>query len=99
MTKGTTSKGKRHNKSHIVCRRCNQSSFHIQKGVCAHCGYPSARIRNTTCVRPPPQPPVSAFLGAPHMRAAGSCTGVSLRSAGVVAALWLGGGSRTPGPL
>jgi ribosomal protein L37E len=54
MTKGTTSKGKRHNKSHIVCRRCNQSSFHIQKGVCAHCGYPSARIRNTTCVRPPP---------------------------------------------
>lgn len=54
MTKGTTSKGKRHNKSHIICRRCNHSSFHVQKHTCAHCGYPAARIRNTTCAAPPP---------------------------------------------
>lgn len=39
MTKGTTSFGERHNKSHTVCRRCGRRSFHIQKGVCASCGY------------------------------------------------------------
>jgi large subunit ribosomal protein L37e len=48
MTKGTTSKGKRLNKSHIICRRCGKSSFHVQKKLCASCGYPNARMRNTT---------------------------------------------------
>ena len=33
MTKGTTSFGKRHNKTHTVCRRCGRTSFHIQKGI------------------------------------------------------------------
>ena len=31
MTKGTTSFGKRHSKSHTICRRCGKSSFHIKR--------------------------------------------------------------------
>ncbi|KCV72144.1 50S ribosomal protein L37e [Fonticula alba] len=46
MTKGTTSMGKRNSKTHTQCLRCNKSSFHIQKKVCASCGYPAARIRS-----------------------------------------------------
>uniref|UniRef100_A0A0R3Q6X3 Ribosomal protein L37 n=1 Tax=Brugia timori TaxID=42155 RepID=A0A0R3Q6X3_9BILA len=42
MTKGTSSFGKRHNKTHTLCRRCGRSSYHIQKHRCASCGYPSA---------------------------------------------------------
>mmetsp|Transcript_13288 Transcript_13288/g.15197 ORF Transcript_13288/g.15197 Transcript_13288/m.15197 type:complete len:90 (+) Transcript_13288:194-463(+) len=45
MTKGTTSFGKRHNKTHTICRRCGRSSFHIQKGQCASCGYPLKKMR------------------------------------------------------
>jgi large subunit ribosomal protein L37e len=45
MTKGTSSFGKRHTKSHTLCRRCGRSSYHIQKMRCAACGYPSAKIR------------------------------------------------------
>merc|ERR1711865_1074309 len=45
MTKGTTSFGKRHNKSHTLCRRCGQRSYHVQKHQCARCGYPAAKIR------------------------------------------------------
>ncbi|KAH2517289.1 mRNA splicing protein [Aspergillus fumigatus] len=43
--KGTSSFGKRHNKSHTLCRRCGRRSFHIQKSTCANCGYPSAKVR------------------------------------------------------
>ena len=32
-------------KTHTTCRRCGRTSFHIQKKVCAACGYPSARMR------------------------------------------------------
>ena len=46
MTKGTSSFGKRRNKTHTLCRRCGKVSFHIQKKVCAPCGYPQARIRS-----------------------------------------------------
>mmetsp|Transcript_17990 Transcript_17990/g.31483 ORF Transcript_17990/g.31483 Transcript_17990/m.31483 type:complete len:96 (-) Transcript_17990:60-347(-) len=46
MTKGTSSYGKRNNKSHSVCRRCNKSSFHIRKKTCASCGYPHAKLRS-----------------------------------------------------
>merc|ERR1712080_536715 len=42
---GTSSFGKRHNKTHTLCRRCGRSSYHIQKHTCAQCGYPSKRIR------------------------------------------------------
>ncbi|XP_033125650.1 probable 60S ribosomal protein L37-A, partial [Anneissia japonica] len=45
QTKGTSSFGKRHNKSHTFCRRCGRRSYHIQKKTCASCGYPSKRIR------------------------------------------------------
>ncbi|GFT27470.1 probable 60S ribosomal protein L37-A [Nephila pilipes] len=46
MTKGTSSFGKRHNKSHTLCRRCGRSSYHIQKSRCAQCGYPKQRLRH-----------------------------------------------------
>mmetsp|Transcript_27497 Transcript_27497/g.64489 ORF Transcript_27497/g.64489 Transcript_27497/m.64489 type:complete len:90 (+) Transcript_27497:117-386(+) len=45
MTKGTTSFGKRHNKSHTLCRRCGKISYHIQKSTCSSCGYPSKKMR------------------------------------------------------
>jgi large subunit ribosomal protein L37e len=45
MTKGTSSFGKRRNKTHTLCRRCGKSSYHIQKKTCAACGYPAAKIR------------------------------------------------------
>merc|ERR1712117_337766 len=45
MTKGTSSFGKRHNKTHTLCIRCGLSAFHIQKKVCAPCGYPNAKTR------------------------------------------------------
>ena len=45
QTKGTTSFGERHNKSHTTCRRCGKVSFHIQKKRCASCGYPNSRMR------------------------------------------------------
>merc|ERR1711881_310644 len=46
MTKGTTSFGKRHNKSHTLCRRCGRRSYHVQKKTCAACGYPAAKTRS-----------------------------------------------------
>ena len=46
MTKGTYSFGRRHNKSHVMCRRCGKRSFHVQKARCASCGYPSACVRS-----------------------------------------------------
>ncbi|KAM0279662.1 hypothetical protein ACHAQH_004464 [Verticillium albo-atrum] len=45
MTKGTSSFGKRHNKTHVLCRRCGRRSLHVQKHTCASCGYPSAKTR------------------------------------------------------
>nr|ALS05030.1 hypothetical protein [Centropages dorsispinatus] len=45
MTKGTSSFGKRRNKTHTICRRCGKVSFHIQKKTCAACSYPAAKIR------------------------------------------------------
>ncbi|CEM23112.1 unnamed protein product [Vitrella brassicaformis CCMP3155] len=44
--KGTGSFGKRNGKTHTLCIRCNQRAFHIQKKVCAACGYPAARKRS-----------------------------------------------------
>ncbi|RHZ05307.1 hypothetical protein DYB26_003919 [Aphanomyces astaci] len=44
-TKGTSSYGKRHNKTHTICRRCGKSSYHIQKSTCGSCGYPAAKLR------------------------------------------------------
>ncbi|EKX49512.1 large subunit ribosomal protein L37e_1, cytoplasmic, partial [Guillardia theta CCMP2712] len=46
--KGTASFGKRHNKTHTLCRRCGRSAYHIQKSTCGACGYPSNTCANTT---------------------------------------------------
>lgn len=46
QTKGTSSFGKRRNKTHTLCRRCGRSSYHIQKSLCAQCGYPHKRLRH-----------------------------------------------------
>merc|ERR1712049_68948 len=45
MTKGTSSFGKRRNKTHTLCHGCGKVAFHIQKKVCAPCGFPGAKIR------------------------------------------------------
>eukprot|EP01132_Coremiostelium_polycephalum_P002084 gene2084-2571_t len=45
MTKGTYSFGRRHTKSHTLCRRCGNRSYHIQKKTCSGCGYPAAKTR------------------------------------------------------
>ncbi|KAI0761810.1 ribosomal protein L37e-domain-containing protein [Trametes elegans] len=45
-TKGTTSFGKRHTKSHTLCRRCGNRAFHKQHKECAQCGYPRAKLRS-----------------------------------------------------
>ncbi|KAJ1413579.1 ribosomal protein L37e-domain-containing protein [Ochromonadaceae sp. CCMP2298] len=45
MTKGTTSFGKRHTKTHTACRRCGKISFHKQKSTCSSCAYPAAKTR------------------------------------------------------
>merc|ERR1712150_186712 len=45
MTKGTSSFGKRRNKTHTICRRCGRVSLHVQKKICASYGYPGAKIR------------------------------------------------------
>ena len=50
QTKGTTSFGKRHTKTHTGCRRCGKVSFHKQKKECACCGYPQAKIRSCKSV-------------------------------------------------
>ncbi|KAM0750724.1 hypothetical protein T439DRAFT_325780 [Meredithblackwellia eburnea MCA 4105] len=46
MTKGTQAFGKRHTKSHTLCRRCGRRSLHKQHKTCASCGYPAAKIRS-----------------------------------------------------
>lgn len=43
--RGTPSFGKRHQKTHTLCRRCGKMSFHKQNGTCAACGYPAAKLR------------------------------------------------------
>mmetsp|Transcript_118768 Transcript_118768/g.177530 ORF Transcript_118768/g.177530 Transcript_118768/m.177530 type:complete len:93 (-) Transcript_118768:39-317(-) len=45
MTKGTTSKGKAHSKSHVLCRRCGKRAYHLQKKTCASCGFPHPKMR------------------------------------------------------
>lgn len=39
MGKGTPSKGKRQKKTHVTCRRCGESSYHLTKERCANCGF------------------------------------------------------------
>ncbi|XP_045697123.1 60S ribosomal protein L37-like [Phyllostomus hastatus] len=55
----TSSFGKRHNKTHTLCRHCGWKACHLQKSTCGKCGYPAkwkrkynwsakAKRRNTT---------------------------------------------------
>ena len=37
--------GKRHTKTHTLCRRCGRRSFHIQKARCSSCSYPAKSMR------------------------------------------------------
>uniref|UniRef100_A0A667WNQ5 Ribosomal protein L37 n=1 Tax=Myripristis murdjan TaxID=586833 RepID=A0A667WNQ5_9TELE len=45
QTKGTSSFGKRRNKTHTLCRRCGSKAYHLQKSSCGKCGYPEKRKR------------------------------------------------------
>lgn len=45
MGKGTPSFGRKHTKSHTLCKRCGKRSFHNQKKTCSSCGYPAAKLR------------------------------------------------------
>mmetsp|Transcript_12387 Transcript_12387/g.39195 ORF Transcript_12387/g.39195 Transcript_12387/m.39195 type:complete len:93 (-) Transcript_12387:17-295(-) len=45
MTKGTQAFGKRTSKTHVICRRCGRSSYHVQKAQCASCSYPCKKMR------------------------------------------------------
>ncbi|KAK2099081.1 60S ribosomal protein L37 [Saguinus oedipus] len=45
MTKGTSSFGKRCNKTHTLCRRCGSKAYHLQKSTCGKRGYPTKRKR------------------------------------------------------
>ncbi|XP_032764931.1 60S ribosomal protein L37-like [Rattus rattus] len=44
MTKGTSSFGKRRNKTHTLCRRVAPRPA-LQKSTCGKCGYPAKRKR------------------------------------------------------
>jgi ribosomal protein L37E len=48
QSRGTPSFGKRHTKTHTLCRRCGRMSYHKQKSTCSACGYPAARLRKCT---------------------------------------------------
>uniref|UniRef100_A0A8C7ABN6 Large ribosomal subunit protein eL37 n=1 Tax=Neovison vison TaxID=452646 RepID=A0A8C7ABN6_NEOVI len=41
MTKGTSSFGKRRNKTDTLCRRCGSKAYHLQKSTCGKCSYPA----------------------------------------------------------
>jgi len=45
VTKGTRSFGKKHTKSHVLCKRCGQRAYHVQKQQCASCAYPQPKMR------------------------------------------------------
>ncbi|XP_040584757.1 60S ribosomal protein L37-like [Mesocricetus auratus] len=45
MTKGTSSFGKRYNKTHSLCRCCGSKAYHLQTSTCGKCGYPAKRKR------------------------------------------------------
>ncbi|XP_063122476.1 large ribosomal subunit protein eL37-like [Rattus norvegicus] len=45
MMKGTSSFGKRCNKTHTLCRHCGSKVYHLQKLTCSKCGYPAKQKR------------------------------------------------------
>lgn len=52
MSKGTPSSGKENKKTHVVCRRCGNKAYHVQKKECASCGFgKSAKRRDYNWAR------------------------------------------------
>ena len=48
MVKGTPAHGKKSGKrTHCICRRCGQRTFHMGKGRCASCGYGDSKRMRT----------------------------------------------------
>jgi large subunit ribosomal protein L37e len=46
MGKGTPAKGLHNKKTHIRCRRCGRTSYHVRHKLCAACGFgKTTRIR------------------------------------------------------
>ncbi|XP_041031611.1 60S ribosomal protein L37-like [Carcharodon carcharias] len=43
MMKGTSSFGKRWNKTHTLCQRSGAKAFHLQKSTCGKCACPAKR--------------------------------------------------------
>ncbi|XP_077670553.1 large ribosomal subunit protein eL37-like [Eretmochelys imbricata] len=41
MTKGTSSFGKHHSKTHTLCSRCRSKAYYLRKSTCGKCGYPA----------------------------------------------------------
>lgn len=51
MSKGTSSFGKRSRKQkHVICRRCGEKSFNVQKGKCSNCGFGESKKREDSCL-------------------------------------------------
>jgi len=46
-------KGKRNNKTHGKCRRCERKSFHLARKECASCGFGKTAKRNDTDAQEP----------------------------------------------
>ncbi|XP_051896560.1 60S ribosomal protein L37-like [Pristis pectinata] len=42
---GTSSLGKRRNKTHTLCRRCGAKALQLQKSTCGNCAYSAKRQR------------------------------------------------------
>jgi large subunit ribosomal protein L37e len=36
---GTPSQGKKNVTTHVKCRRCGETSYHVKKKVCSSCGF------------------------------------------------------------
>ena len=62
QTKGTSSFGKRHTKTHTGCRRCGRITFHKQKKICSSCGFPQAKIRKCESTRQSARRTISRLL-------------------------------------
>lgn len=45
MSKGTPSFGKNQKKTHVMCRRCGNRSYHVRKKQCASCGFGASAKR------------------------------------------------------
>uniref|UniRef100_A0A8C0WCW2 Large ribosomal subunit protein eL37 n=1 Tax=Castor canadensis TaxID=51338 RepID=A0A8C0WCW2_CASCN len=49
MTKGMSSFGKHHNKTHTLCGHCGSKAYHLQKSTCGKCGCSAKCKRKYIC--------------------------------------------------